>query len=158
MAIHKLATGPVTLTITRCSQVEGNFGPQTVFDGDNDTSVFVSEMTAMRQLARLGLTPETVVGATLRFEQIKKDGKTFTNIDFASGEPGAAPAPRASASAAPAYTPAPKMSVAELGGIYAECVSQAMVTLGAKCEEAGIPIDAAAIQAAAATLFIKATR
>jgi len=33
-----------------------------------------------------------------------------------------------------------------------------MATLGARCEEAGIPIDAAAIQSAAATLFIKATR
>jgi hypothetical protein len=33
-----------------------------------------------------------------------------------------------------------------------------MATLGMKCEEAGVPYDAAALQSAAATLFIKATR
>jgi hypothetical protein len=42
--------------------------------------------------------------------------------------------------------------------MYSECVAIAMATLGTKCEEAGIPIDASAIQAAAATLFIRASR
>jgi hypothetical protein len=50
------------------------------------------------------------------------------------------------------------MTVSEAAVIYGECVAQAMVTLGARCEDAGIPIDASAIQAAAATLFIKVTR
>jgi hypothetical protein len=48
--------------------------------------------------------------------------------------------------------------VADAAAVYSECVAQAMVTLGARCEEAGIPIDAAAIQAAAATLFIRTMR
>lgn len=154
MAIHKLATGPITLTVTAVEQSEGNFGPQVRFDGASGDCVFISEMSAARQLARLNLTMESVVGKTIHFEQIKKDGKTFVNMSLSSG--GATPA--ASPSAAPAYTAAPKQTIAELAGIYSECVSFAMATLGAKCEEAGIPIDAAAIQSAAATLFIKGTR
>jgi hypothetical protein len=42
--------------------------------------------------------------------------------------------------------------------MYSECVAIAMATLGTKAEEAGLPIDASAIQAAAATLFIRASR
>jgi hypothetical protein len=151
MAIHKLATGPITLTVTGVEQSEGNFGPQVRFDSVGDC-VFISEMSAMRQLARLNLTMESVVGKTIHFEQIKKDGKTFVNMNLASGgdTPSAAPAP--------SYTPAPKQTIGELAAVYGECVAHAMATLGARCEEAGLPIDAAAIQSAAATLFIKATR
>ena len=154
MAIHKLATGPITMTVSKLSQETGNFGEQVVLDdAAQDVRVYINEMTAMRQLARLDLTTETVIGKTLHIEQIKKDGKTFTNFNLVA--PGAAaPTPRATAVVAAA----PKVTVADAAGIYAECVAHAMATLGAKCEDAGIPIDASAIQAAAATLFIKVTR
>lgn len=158
MPIHKLAEGPITITVLATEVTQGNYGAQVKFTGDNDTLVFVSEMTAQKQLARLGLTVESCIGQALKFEQIKKNGTTYTNVyRAAAGEAGAA-APAASAPAAPAYTPAPKLSMPELIALYSECVSGAMITLGAKCEEAGVPIDASAIQAAAATLFIKATR
>lgn len=153
--IHKLATGPVTLLIAGIESAEGNFGPQMVIRGNDGTDVYISEMSGLRGLARLNLTPETAVGQTLLLEQVKKDGKTFTNISFAASgaTTGAAPI----AAAAPVAA-APKLTVPELGAIYFECVNQAMGTLGMKCEEAGIPIDAAAIQSAAATLFIRAMR
>ena len=67
-------------------------------------------------------------------------------------------APRVAPSAVASAPAAPKMTVAELGALYAQCLDQAIQTLGVKCEEASIPIDASAIQAAAATIFIKATR
>lgn len=161
--IHKLANGPITLTVTDLQSVEGQFGAQTQIDGEDehgqDVRVFVSEMTAMRQLARLNLTPETVLGRTLHLKQVKKDGKTYTDIDVV--RPGAASArsdgeARTESVARPAS--APKMTVAEAGVLYASCVEVAMSTLGAKLEEAGVPVDAAAIQAAAATLFIRMTR
>jgi len=154
MAIHKLANGPITLTIASIQNTEGNFGPQMCFNGDNDVAVFISELSGTKQLSRINLTPESAIGQTLHFEQIKKDGKTYTNILLAGD--GAV-----SASAAPSYAaPAAKAPVdlATLAVLYSECVSIAMATLGMKCEEAGVPYDASAIQAAAATLFIKATR
>ena len=151
--IHKLATGPCTLEIASAVDSMGNFGPQVCFTGTDGTSVYVNEGPAKRGLERLSLDMETAIGATIRFSQVKKDGKTFTNLDLA-GE-GTASTPVA-AVAAPV---APKVvDLASLAVLYSECVAIAMATLGMKCEEAGVPYDASAIQAAAATIFIKATR
>jgi hypothetical protein len=156
--IHKLANGPLTLTVSDIASVEGNFGTQTQIDGEDlngqEVRVFVSEMTAMRQLARLNLTPETVLGETLTLTQVKKDGKTFT--DFVIGKKGAPSA----APAAPAAAPAPvkKMDFDEMVALYNACVKAAMHTLGVQCETTGVPIDASAIQAGAATLFIRASK
>jgi hypothetical protein len=155
--IHKLANGPLTLTVSGLESVEGQFGAQTQIDGEDahgqEVRVFVSEMTAMRQLARLNLTPETVLGRTLTLAQVKKDGKTFT--DFTLARPG-----QASAAAAPAAAAAAprKVELADVVPVYRECVMAALLTLGDACEARGIPFDAAAIQSAAATLFIRVMR
>jgi hypothetical protein len=154
--IHKLANGPLTLTVSDIASVEGNFGTQTQIDGEDangqEVRVFVSEMTAMRQLARLNLTPETVLGQTLTLTQVKKDGKTFTDFVIGSKD--------APAKAAPAAAPAPvkKMDFDEMVALYNACVKAAMHTLGVQCETTGVPIDASAIQAGAATLFIRASK
>jgi len=151
--IHKLATGPCVLEIVSAIESVGNFGPQVCFTGADGTSVYVNESPAKRGLERLSLDMETVIGATIRFSQVKKDGKTFTNLDRAGEGTAATP----SAVAAPVAQKAP-VDLPALAVLYSECVAIAMATLGMKCEEAGVPIDASAIQAAAATIFIKATR
>lgn len=158
--IHKLANGPLVLTVSDIASVEGQFGVQTQIDGEDtngqDVRVFVSEMTAMRQLARLNLTPETVLGMTLKIEQVKKDGKTYTDFDIVRpGTVAVATAPRAAQATA---TASPRLTPSEAGAVYAQCVAQAMASLGAQLEEAGVAVDAAALQAAAATIFIKVTR
>ena len=153
MPIHKLANGPITLSpVTAVESAEGNFGPQMIFKGNADDIVYISELSGAKGLARLNLTPESAVGETLTLEQIKKDGKTFTNIHLGgNASPAATAAPRAVAPAAPVDVPA-------LGALYSQCVDQAMATIGNKLEQAGVPFDGAVIQAAAATIFIKATR
>jgi hypothetical protein len=65
---------------------------------------------------------------------------------------------RRSACAAPVAAAPKVVDLAALAVLYSECVSIAMATLGSKCEEAGVPYDASALQAAAATLFIRACR
>ena len=153
--IHKLANGPITLEISAAIPSEGNFGPQVCFTGVDGTSVYVNESPALRGLARLSLDMETVIGQTVRFSQVAKDGKKFTNLDLA-GE-GTAATPTAVAPVAAA--PAPKVvDLAALIELYGRCVDGAMMTLGVKLEEAGVPYSAECLQAAAATLFIKATR
>lgn len=156
MAIHKLAMGPITLNVVAVDEAEGNFGPQICFTGDDGTQVYVSLASATSQLDRNKLTFETAIGQRLHFEQVKKDGKTFTNINRAGAASanGAAPA----AAAAPARAAAPAMTMAELTALYGQCVDAAMATIGMKLEGVGVPFDGAVIQAAAATLFIKATR
>lgn len=156
MAIHKLANGPLVITVVKAEQQEGQFGSQVVFDGEGDVRVYVSELTAMKQLARLNLTLDSVVGQTLHMEQIKKDGKTFTNITLAGA--GAVATPTAVAPAAPTRVAAPAMSFEEITALYVRCVDVAFSVFGARCEEAGVAPDAASLQAAAATLFIKATK
>jgi hypothetical protein len=159
MPIHKLADGPITLQVAKVDHVPNNYDPtkmQYAFTGTNDERVYVSETAVGRQLPRLNLTPETAVGAVLTFEQVKKDGKTFVNINSGSAQKiGAAPA---TAPAAAAIAAAPKLSMAELGALYGQCVDAAIATLGTKLEEAGVPVTAEAIQAGAATIFIKVTR
>lgn len=156
MPIHKLAEGPITITVAAVETVQGNYGAQVKFTSTDGVDVYISELSATKQLARLNITPDASIGETLHFEQIKKNGTTYTNISKAS--PGAAGVAPKVAPAGTTTATAPKQTVGELALLYSECVSHAMATLGAKCEEAGIPIDASAIQAAAATLFIKATR
>jgi hypothetical protein len=153
--IHKLANGPCTLEISAAIASEGNFGPQVCFIGVDGTSVYVNESPAKRGLERLSLDMDTVIGQTIRFSQVKKDGKTFTNLDRAGEGTAATP----SAVAPVAAAPAPKVvDLPALIELYGRCVDGAMMTLALKLEEAGIPYSAESIQAAAATLFIKATR
>jgi hypothetical protein len=153
--IHKLAEGPITLTIARIEAQVGNFGPQYALYGTNDELVYVSEKSTLSGLSRLNLTPESVVGETIRIEQVKKDGKTYTNISKSSGgnvTPSAVASP-----AAPAAPKAP-VDLPALIALYGQCLDGAMMTFALRMEETGTPYDGAAVQAAAATLFIKATR
>ena len=154
--IHKLANGPLTITIASVDSTEGNFGPQVCFTGDEGTSVYISELSATKQIARLNMTLEETIGQTLFFEQIKKEGKTYTNVALAGGMN----AKVSIASASGSVTAAPKApaDLPALALLYGECFAIAMATLGVRCEEAGVPYDASALQAAAATIFIKATR
>ncbi len=153
MPFHKLADGPITMTIGAVRSAEGKFGPQMVFSSTDGTDVFISEMSGAKGLARLNLTEETVIGKTLAFEQIKKDGKTFTNINLSSG--GAATATASTAAVAKAT---PALSFDDAVALYAKCVQAAIQHLGKACEGAEIPVDGAAIQAAAATLFIRTSK
>jgi len=150
--IHKLAEGPITLTIARIEAQVGNFGPQYAMYGTNDELVYVSEKSTLSGLSRLNLTPESVVGETIRIEQVKKDGKTYTNISKSSGE-NVTP----SAVASPAAPKAP-VDLPGLIALYDSAFSGAMATLGMRCEEAGVPYDAQALASAAATIFIRAAR
>lgn len=150
MAIHKLANGPIVLTIASAEETEGNFGTQVKFS-DGETDVYISATAAAQQLGRMKLDLESVIGQTLAFEQVKKDGKTFTNISKANA---GATANAAASRPAAAHAPAAKMDVEEAAALYGQCVRAAIATLGAQLDGAGIPVDPQAIQSAAATIFI----
>lgn len=162
MAKLNMADGPHFLQIDAVTQEQSQFGSGTQykFAGTDGNWVYLSETAVTRQLARLGLTPETCVGKLLKFSQVQKDGKSFNNIDLAPGEgapekgapaKGAAPRP---AAAPAAYAPPPRRTFEEVRDLYAQCVDAAMMTLGAKLEAAHVPFDGKDIQAAAATMFI----
>lgn len=150
MPFHKLADGPITMVVGKVAAAEGKFGPQMVFTSAEGVDVFISELSGAKGLARLNLTPESAVGETLTFEQIRKDGKTFTNINKGGAVSAAsAPATRTVSTAAPSA-----LSFEDAVALYGRCVEAALEQLAKRCEGAEIPVDASAIQAAAATLFI----
>jgi len=157
--IHKLADGPITMEIATIEMTEGKFGAQYRWVGTDGTEVYISETSTTRGLDRLKLDAVSAIGETLTMFQVKKDGKTYTNIEKA----GSAAASRSTASA-PAADAAPraaapataKRSLMELGDLYEQCLTIVMGTLVKRCEEYQIPLDGAAVQAATATLFIAA--
>lgn len=162
MAIHKLADGPITLVITEAALVEGKFGAQYQITGGDangeETRIFVSQKAFESQLGRLKLTPDEAVGETLHFEQVKKDGTTYTNINKAkAGTPTVAgvQAERAQTAAAkPAPAPIARMTVAEATDLYGQCVDAAIAKFWAPLTEQGMTVSAEALQSAAATIFI----
>jgi hypothetical protein len=155
---HKLADGPCTMEVANIEVTEGKFGPQYRFVGTDGTEVYVSEMAGQRGLDRLKLDIESAVGETLTLFQIKKDGKTYTNIE--KGGSAAAAAATAATTASPAKvsggTVSSRKSLEELEELYGKCLDIACNTLVKRCEEFSIPLDGAAVQAATATLFIAA--
>lgn len=163
MAIHKLADGPITLTITDAVLVDSKFNnPQYQITGwdanGEDTRIFVSQKAFEQQLGRLKLTPDAAVGETLHFEQVKKDGTTYTNINKAkAGTPTVAgvQAERAQTAAAkPAPAPIARMTVAEAAELYGQCVDAAIAKFWAPLTAENVAVSAEAIQSAAATIFI----
>lgn len=150
--IHKLSDGPITMVVKSVAEADGKFGKQYVFTSDTNDVVYISEGAGSRGLARLNLDMETAVGQTLMLEQIKKDGKTFTNINRASGA-ASAPVTKTTTTAA-LSAPSGKMTQDEAFALYTWALDTANMTLGKLCELQGMPVDAAALQSAAATLFI----
>jgi len=153
MAFVKLSDGPVTMTVGGVRMQESKFGMQFVFsEAGGITEVGVSEGAGNRALGYLNLTPETAVGKTLKFEQVKKDGKTYTNIHLA--REGEASAPAAASARAAGMASSGAMSREDAAELYIWALNHANETLGKLCALDNIPLDASALQSAAATLFI----
>lgn len=150
MTTHKMADGPITMTVASVVEMEGKFGKQFMFTSDTGTSVYISEKATEQQFARNRFTFENVVGRRLTFLQVQKDDKKFTNIIPALPENGPA-AQAAHSIGAPAA--APRFTLEQRTAFYSRCVDAAITVLGSKCEAVEIPLDARAIQAAAYTLY-----
>lgn len=100
--ILKLEAGQrIAFAVRGTEVVEGKFGQQIKFSGDTpagDAILFLNIDPARRQLARIALDERTVVGQTVEFERVNKEGTLFTNINRVNGngspQPTTAPAPR----------------------------------------------------------------
>lgn len=162
MAIKKLSDGPIEMIVNRAMLVDGQYGTQVMFAGQEadepeDTVLYVSERSAVRQLERLSLSVESCSNVVLRFEQVQKNGKTYNNIYRATG--GDMPLFTSNASGGSMTVSATKVSrdSAEpaLVALYADCLKSAAETVESVL---GPKADAQSIVAAAATIFIQANR
>ena len=151
MTTHKMADGPITMTVASVVEVEGKFGKQFMFTSDTGTSVYISEKATDQQFVRNKFTFDNVIGKRLTFLQVQKDDKKFTNIIPALPENG--PAAQAAHSIGAPAAVASRFTLEQRTAFYSRCVDAAITVLGSKCEAVEIPLDARAIQAAAYTLY-----
>lgn len=149
-------------TVTECRTVQTKFGSKLVFVGTDDEGTMVEtplipDTTALKQLGRLGLDTETVVGESLRFSRAgNPSGKPYWNIDPAGAKPAptkrlqpAAPQ-RVDTSAAPKQ----KAGAGQIAQSYAQLWETMAGYLSASAGLHNIPLDASAVQAATATVWI----
>jgi hypothetical protein len=87
----------VTLTVTECVEVEGNYGPQARITGTDDQGAVLTLYEKMdsvsRQLERCGLDVNSAVGQRLSFWKetaSNKAGQTFPALRIAQAAAGAA--------------------------------------------------------------------
>lgn len=153
------------MTVSACNKITTKFGDRYVFVGSSDDGLevetpLIPDKSALKQLERLGLTTETVIGEAIRFSRVANpSGKPYWNID---------PAGNAMAAAQPSKRLAPPAQVAsaEPSGSNLQQRREALVSnflilwetvaghLAATCKAKGIALDASAVQAAAATVWI----
>ena len=156
------------VTVTECRTVQTKFGNKLVFvgitpewDGPVETPL-IPDTTGLKQLERIGLTSETCVGETLTFSRAPNpSGKPYWNIDVA--KPQGAPTKRMTPAAAapkavPQAVPAGDASVAQrrekVLAQYLMLWDAVAMHLHSQCDAKNITLDAQAIQAAAATVWI----
>ena len=90
MRIVKLDAGEsLTMEVTAVEDADGKFGPQYEFqgydlNGGDEVKIYLNPSTVDRQLARIEHTLQSVEGAEIVIEKVKKNGKTFVNIDRAA--------------------------------------------------------------------------
>jgi hypothetical protein len=156
-----------TVTITECKTVQTKFGNKLVFvgitpdwDGPVETPL-IPDTTGLKQLERIGLTTETCVGETLTFSRAPNpSGKPYWNIDPAT--PQAAPTkritPAAASKAVPQAVPASNASLDQRRDkmltqylMLWQTTAKALVQAG---QTYGVAVDGAAVQSAAATVWI----
>lgn len=159
------------VTVTECRTVQTKFGNKLVFvgitpewDGPVETPL-IPDTTGLKQLDRIGLTTETCVGETLTFSRAANpSGKPYWNIDVA--RQGSAPSkrmapPTSQPSAQKAVTQAVPAGDASLAQRREKVLSQYLILwdtvamhMQSVCNNKNIALDAQAIQAAVATVWI----
>ena len=55
MPIHKLAEGPITITVTATETVQGNYGEQVKLSSTDGVDVYISSLTAQLHLLLIQL-------------------------------------------------------------------------------------------------------
>jgi len=157
------------MTVSACNKITTKFGDRYVFVGSSDDGLevetpLIPDKSALKQLERLGLTTETVIGEAIRFSRVANpSGKPYWNLDPAGNAVAAAQPSKRLAPPAQAASPTP---ASETLGSNPQQRREALVSnflilwetvathLASTCKARGIALDASAVQAAAATVWI----
>lgn len=174
--ILKLLPGQrINFGVAAIEEVTGNFGPQLKFIGstpdDQNAVMFLNVDAAQRQLARIGLDTQSVIGRKVEFARTEKNGTKYTDINLPADKPkplttSGVKQPYASGPALPYETEsetgaAPTDTKADgfqrLFNAYDVCFSHAL-QIAQKMNKEDIGSSPEAVAAIAATLLIQADR
>lgn len=151
-----------TMMIRKCEEVAGQYGQQVLFSDGTDT-LYLPKESADRQLGRLGLDDyEAVVDMNLTFSRDpnpKKGAKPYWGIRYAGAEPvEAKPSKRIETPKGEMPAPMSNVTLVERRDkIVSQYLSLWETVAGHLTRTAAkndLPIDAEAIQAATATIWI----
>lgn len=175
MPILKLIPGQkINLTVRSVERVEGNFGPQLMFTGetpdDSNATLYLNIGPAERQLDRIGLSAETVIGQTVEIARTEKNGTKYTDINRVNGSPPVQHTPKA-AQVKQAYTSGPPIRGLDEDGpaalpsrldslfsLYSVCLDHVLAVEVPKLERAKIGASPEAVGSMTATLLIQAAK
>jgi hypothetical protein len=150
------------MTVTECKSVQTKFGTKLVFTGMTDEgeqveTPLIPDTTALKQLDRIGLLADTVLGERLEFSRAANpSGKPYWNIDPARA--GQAPAPKRmpapSATVAPATPTTDRTPDQRRDAVVAQYLMLWQTVATQLSQVTAVKVDAAVVQAATATLWI----
>lgn len=164
----KSAGESCTLTVTACAPATSGQYPGILFEGDSDGTRVGVEMppsSAQRQLDRLNLDSESVVGKTItisRDENKANPAKPYWGITLSGAKPAAKPAPKAasaepespfppSETGAPPKDAPPDVPASEVKRVARNAVEEAYAQLYGRVAKWAQPGD---VNAATATIWI----
>ena len=150
------------MTVSECKSVQTKFGTKLVFTGMTDEgeqveTPLIPDTTALKQLDRIGLLADTVLGERLEFSRAANpSGKPYWNIDPARA--GQAPAPKRmpapSATVAPATPTTDRTPDQRRDAVVAQYLMLWQTVATQLSQVTAVKVDAAVVQAATATLWI----
>ena len=149
---------PITLAVVTITDGTDGYGNREwKFRGrtpdGQDVITNVSEATALRQLARHGLTRETAIGRQLEFAAVKKGVKIFYDINLTAAA-GAAPI-AAAVRQVEQGTTQPRDAWTRERALFDACLDHVLTTTRPKFIEAGIAPSQDGISALVAALYLR---
>jgi hypothetical protein len=153
------------MTVSECKSVQTKFGTKLVFTGMTDEgeqveTPLIPDTTALKQLDRIGLLADTVLGERLEFSRAANpSGKPYWNIDPArAGQapaPKRMPAPGATVAPAAAATPTADKTPDQRRDALISQYLMLWKTVATHLDDVkNVVIDASVVQAATATIWI----
>lgn len=152
-----------TLTVRRVRLLPFGNDPEIEYEGTDGSKVWVPQKSSDRQLARLNLTEETVVGCTITIKRDPNSTKgrpPFWGIYLEEGgNGGAGAAPPGGGNGQPSTAERPA-STAPLSGhkLYESITDYVLTKIAPRYQDAGIGLSPEATAAIVATLYIQASK
>jgi hypothetical protein len=153
-----------TLDVTACRQLPFGERPEIEFVGRDGSKVWVPKSSSDRQLARLELTMDSVVGHRLTIKRDPNGNKVpfwgFYLEENGNGTGGGAH-PRPAATTQPAAPPAPAAAVEQTdkgSALYVKITAWVLKEIVPLYQKAGVPVTQEATAACVHTLYINASK